>query len=126
MQNMLTRMTCRHIYQTRIAHRESRILMLLKQILIQQSAFQVLQKLQDYGYVDINSRDYEEDHLISLELGGSPTDPKNLWPEPHPSTNEKDKVENYLHKQVCDGAITLAQAQNEITKNWYDVYQQIK
>src|SRR4051794_1537573 len=27
---------------------------------------------------------YQEDHLISLELGGSPTDPRNLWPEPYP------------------------------------------
>src|ERR1700740_2647647 len=25
--------------------------------------------------------DYEEDHLISLELGGDPKDPENLWPE---------------------------------------------
>ena len=25
---------------------------------------------------------YQEDHLISLELGGDPTDPRNLWPEP--------------------------------------------
>jgi len=25
---------------------------------------------------------YEEDHLISLE-DGDPTDPRNLWPEPH-------------------------------------------
>ena len=24
---------------------------------------------------------YEEDHLISLELGGNPSDPKNLWPQ---------------------------------------------
>ena len=28
--------------------------------------------------------DYQEDHLISLELGGNPTDPRNLWPEPYP------------------------------------------
>ena len=27
---------------------------------------------------------YEEDHLIPLELGGHPTSPKKLWPEPHP------------------------------------------
>src|ERR1700735_2794706 len=27
---------------------------------------------------------YQEDHLISLELGGNPTDPRNLWPEPYP------------------------------------------
>jgi hypothetical protein len=25
---------------------------------------------------------YEEDHLIPLELGGAPRNPKNLWPEP--------------------------------------------
>src|SRR5262249_47330618 len=24
---------------------------------------------------------WEEDHLVSLELGGHPRDPKNLWPE---------------------------------------------
>ncbi|MDX6527381.1 MAG: hypothetical protein QOI43_2892, partial [Gaiellales bacterium] len=27
---------------------------------------------------------FQEDHLISLELGGNPTDPRNLWPEPYP------------------------------------------
>ncbi len=36
-----------------------------------------------YGYGDRRLRDYEEDHLISLELGGSPDSPRNLWPEPH-------------------------------------------
>lgn len=84
------------------------------------------EQIVEYGYTDTSSRDYEEDHFISLELGGNPTDPKNLWPEPHASTNEKDTVEDYLHKQVCAGAITLAQAQKEITTNWYTVYQQIK
>jgi hypothetical protein len=84
------------------------------------------QQIADYGYQDVNMKDYEEDHFISLELGGSPTDPKNLWPEPHPSTNEKDLVENYLHSQVCSGKLTLNQAQREITKNWYVVYQQIR
>ena len=37
----------------------------------------------DYGYSDTNMSDYEEDHFIPLELGGSPRDPGNLWPEPH-------------------------------------------
>jgi hypothetical protein len=84
------------------------------------------QQIIDYGYQDTNMKDFEEDHFISLELGGSPTDPKNLWPEPHPSTNEKDLVENYLHSQVCSGRLTLTEAQTEITKNWYTVYLQIK
>jgi hypothetical protein len=84
------------------------------------------QQITDYGYIDTSMKDYEEDHFISLELGGSPKDPKNLWPEPHPSFNEKDKVENYLHSQVCSGNLSLAQVQAEITKNWYAIYQQIK
>ncbi|MDE2026225.1 MAG: hypothetical protein KGJ07_07055 [Patescibacteria group bacterium] len=84
-----------------------------------------LQQIQLYGYTDTNPKDYEEDHVISLELGGNPTDPKNLWPEPHPSLNEKDSVENYLHKKVCDGELTLSQAQEEITQNWYAVYQEM-
>jgi hypothetical protein len=84
------------------------------------------QQITDYGYQDVNMKDYEEDHFISLELGGSPKDPKNLWPEPHSSFNEKDKVENYLHSQICSGKLTLVQAQQEIIKNWYAVYLQIK
>jgi len=84
------------------------------------------EQIAEYGYLDNKPSDYEEDHFISLELGGSPTDPKNLWPEPHSSPNEKDLVENYLHKQVCSNAISLSQAQQEITTNWYSIYQQIK
>ena len=84
------------------------------------------QQIVDYGYSDTSMKDYEEDHFISLELGGSPSDPKNLWPEPHPSTNEKDTVENYLHSEVCSGKMSLSQAQAEITKNWYAVYKQIR
>ncbi|HSX40903.1 MAG TPA: HNH endonuclease signature motif containing protein [Candidatus Saccharimonadales bacterium] len=70
---------------------------------------------------------YEVDHLISLELGGS-NDIANLWPEaadPRPGFHEKDKVENYLHAQVCMGAISLQQAQNEIANDWLDVYKSI-
>lgn len=78
---------------------------------------------------DINPADYEEDHLISLELGGHPTDSANLWPEPYtttPNARNKDAVENYLHKQVCNGSITLAEAQKEISTDWYAVYQTMK
>ena len=55
--------------------------------------------------------DYQEDHLISLELGGSPTDPRNLWPEPYPRASEVDQIENALNDQVCSGQLTLAEAQ---------------
>jgi len=33
------------------------------------------------AYVDKTPSHYEEDRLISLELGGNPRDPKNLWLE---------------------------------------------
>lgn len=67
---------------------------------------------------------YEVDHLVSLQLGGS-NDISNLWPEiatPKPGFHEKDKVENYLHDQVCDGAMTLKEAQIAIATNWLTVY----
>ncbi len=54
---------------------------------------------------------FQEDHLISLELGGNPTDPRNLWPEPYPRAADVDRIENELNHKVCTGAMTLAEAQ---------------
>lgn len=68
---------------------------------------------------------YEEDHLISLEIGGSPTDEQNLWPEPWTGTwnaHVKDKLENRLHKLVCAGTITLDEAQKAIAADWKTAY----
>jgi hypothetical protein len=56
---------------------------------------------------------YQEDHLISLELGGNPTDPRNLWPEPYPRAAAVDQIENHLNHRVCTGSLTLAQAQRK-------------
>ena len=56
---------------------------------------------------------FQEDHLISLELGGHPTDPRNLWPEPYPRASRVDAIENELNAQVCSGSLTLAQAQEK-------------
>lgn len=75
------------------------------------------QQMTQYGFTDSISA-HEEDHLISLELGGAPSDPKNLWPEPGKSPNAKDKVENLLHSRVCAGQITLAEAQRAIASDW--------
>ena len=55
--------------------------------------------------------DYQEDHLISLELGGHPTDRRNLWPEPRPRAEQVDRIENELNRKVCSGGITLAEGQ---------------
>jgi hypothetical protein len=89
-----------------------------------------VEQIAEYGYSDSRVRDYEEDHFIPLELGGNPTDPRNLWPEPFETSipdggaHAKDKVENYLHAEVCSGALTLDQAQHEISEDWYRVYQE--
>jgi hypothetical protein len=69
--------------------------------------------------------DYEEDHLISLEIGGSPTDPNNLWPEAYAGewgARKKDRIENKLHKMVCSNDISLRDAQIAISTNWIDAY----
>ncbi len=74
----------------------------------------------EYGIATHEPGQYEVDHLVSLELGGS-NDIANLWPEPadpRPGFHEKDKVENYLHDQVCSGAMPLQQAQAAIATNW--------
>jgi hypothetical protein len=54
---------------------------------------------------------YQEDHLISLELGGSAADPRNLWPEPYPRAAQVDQIENELNAEVCSGKLSLADAQ---------------
>ena len=57
--------------------------------------------------------EYQEDHLVSLELGGHPTDPRNLWPEPYPRASEVDQIENELNAKVCAGSLSLADAQEQ-------------
>lgn len=74
-----------------------------------------------YGYADTNPRAFEEDHLIPLELGGESSDRRNLWPEPHAGvygSYAKNRVENYLHRLVCSGAMTSESAQTGIATDW--------
>ena len=61
---------------------------------------------------------FEEDHLIPLELGGAPSDPRNLWPEPGASPNPKDSIEDAANHAVCAGQMTLAAAQQAIALDW--------
>jgi len=67
-------------------------------------------QMREYG-VGGSLSDYQEDHLISLELGGHPTDPRNLWPEPYPRASDVDSIENDLNAQVCSGDLSLESAQ---------------
>ncbi|MEK2476400.1 hypothetical protein [Streptomyces noursei] len=78
-----------------------------------------------YGYTG-SPHDAEYDHLISLQLGGDPNDPRNLWVEP-PSpghkpgagpNNPKDGVENKLKAAICSGKADLGKAQQAIAHDW--------
>lgn len=60
----------------------------------------------------------ELDHLIPLELGGSPASARNLWPEAAPGYHAKDLTENRLKAAVCAGKLKLADAQRAIASNW--------
>ena len=69
-----------------------------------------LVQMRRYGFAG-GPVDYQEDHFISLELGGAPTDPKNLWPERRPRADNVDTIENDLNAKVCSGEISLAEGQ---------------
>ncbi|HEY4411645.1 MAG TPA: hypothetical protein VGN06_01495 [Gaiellaceae bacterium] len=71
-----------------------------------------VKQMRAYGETGSPS-EYQEDHLISLELGGDPTDPRNLWPEPYPRASDVDRIENELNAQVCSGKLTLVEGQQE-------------
>lgn len=65
---------------------------------------------------------WEEDHRVPLEVGGNPTDPANLWPEPWAGTqgaHTKDAVENSVHRSICAGRITLAAGQAVFLANYF-------
>jgi hypothetical protein len=69
----------------------------------------------------------EIDHIVSLELGGS-NDIANLYPEradAQPGYHVKDKLENKLHKLVCDNLLDLTRARRAIASNWEHLYLKI-
>jgi hypothetical protein len=80
----------------------------------------------NYGISTHEPGEYEVDHLISLELGGS-NSITNLWPESYLTeplnAHVKDKLENRLHAMVCSGDLPLAQAQRDIAENWVQAYE---
>jgi hypothetical protein len=72
----------------------------------------------EYGLKNVDRSQYDVDHLISLELGGS-NDITNLWPEPlngSDAAKSKDTVENRLHDLVCSGQLALTDAQAAIVQ----------
>lgn len=72
----------------------------------------------DLAYGLPTSEKGELDHLVSLELGGAPDDPRNLWNEPGAIPNPKDSVENKAHDLVCGHKIPLTVMQGLIAADW--------
>lgn len=84
-------------------------------------------QIREYGYRDHWLRDYEEDHEVALSLGGSPTSPENLWPQPHDvvggwGSYSKDRLEARLHWLVCHRGFPLVTAQRDLANDWIAAY----
>lgn len=81
----------------------------------------------EYGITEHRPGQYEIDHLISLELGGS-NDISNLWPQSYVTqpwnAHVKDHLENRLHALVCAGKLNLGDAQHAIATDWIAAYKQ--
>ena len=59
--------------------------------------------------------EWEMDHLIPLELGGSNAR-RNLWPEHNPA--RKDDIEDALHARVCAGRMRVTTAWRIFSVDW--------
>jgi len=71
--------------------------------------------------------EFELDHLLSIEDGGSPTSPQNLWDmiyADHYGARVKDVLETKMHRLYCAGTVTLDQARAALSPNWLVGYVQ--
>jgi hypothetical protein len=79
----------------------------------------------DIYKVDRTKDQYEVDHLISLQLGGN-NDISNLWPQSYTTqpwnARIKDKLENRLNKEMCNGNMSVREVQERISKDWILTY----
>ena len=83
-----------------------------------------LEQMKEWGLPGTPS-DYEEDHRLDLGAGGSPTDPKNLWPMPWAGrwgARVKDRLEVHVQRAICAGDMTLDEGQALMLGNWQDAY----
>ena len=70
--------------------------------------------------------DYELDHELSIEDGGSPDSLQNLWMQPYAGrygARVKDRIETKLKMLVCKGTITLDTARSALMTNWETAYE---
>jgi hypothetical protein len=78
----------------------------------------------EYGIYSHRRGQYEVDHLVPLEGGGSNA-VENLFPQPagpYPGFHQKDSLENEMNRRICSGRTGLRVAQKAIAKDWLGLY----
>ena len=76
------------------------------------------------GHVD--PAGYVLDHVMPLELGGAPLDPRNLALEQLAGpcgARAKDRLEFEMSRRVCAGELALDQARAEIAEDWVEAFE---
>jgi hypothetical protein len=79
-----------------------------------------------YGITSHRQGQYEMDHLVPLEGGGS-NSIANLFPEaasPVPGFHEKDRVENAMRARACNNG-GLRSLQRQMARNWVTLYDRL-
>lgn len=62
--------------------------------------------------------DYVLDHVIPISSGGAPASLSNLRLQRRDESLEKDRAENRSHQFICDGRMSLRDAQQMMYVNW--------
>jgi len=84
-----------------------------------------VKQLEAQGGSPRDPKDYVADHIIPIEVGGHPTDPRNLWPQSQGlawNVAVKDKLEAFVNREVCEGRMKLKGAQTVFKNGWVDSF----
>jgi len=69
--------------------------------------------------------DYEEDHLVPLCVGGSPTSYQNLWPQKREGdfgAGVKDRCEVLAQHAILSGQMSLDEVRRGFSESWVDLH----
>ncbi len=81
-----------------------------------------------FSYMETSSKNYEEIRLAPPSVGGNPSDPRNLWPQPQISAwdaAQKERRKFVTSRMVCTQEITLAEIQQAISANLIEVWKKL-
>ena len=67
--------------------------------------------MRKYNISPAKRQNYTDDDRVPVCLGGDNASPKNHWAEPWRDAERKDRIEDLMCRDVCDGRISLDAAQ---------------